>query len=124
MRAQKIPAARLTRSSFRHSYWTLAQIVTHQASNGCNLQPGDLLGSGTISGPTPDSLGSMLELTQAGKAPLALASGESRVFLEDGDELILRGRCEREGSRSIGFGEAAGTIRPPVGLREAGLQPE
>ena len=114
MRKQKIEAARLTRSSFRHSFWTAAQIVTHQASNGCNLQPGDLLGSGTISGPTPDSLGSMLELTQAGKAPLALASGERRVFIEDGDELSLRGRCDRAGFRSIGFGEAAGIIRPSV----------
>jgi fumarylacetoacetase len=112
MRAEKIPAARLTRSNFRHSFWTAAQIVTHQASNGCNLRPGDLLGSGTISGPTAESLGSMLELTQAGKAPLALPTGETRVFIEDGDEVILRGRCQRAGLATIGFGEAAGLLKP------------
>ena len=112
MRAQKTPAARLTRSNFRHSFWTAAQIVTHQASNGCNLQPGDLLGSGTISGPTPGSLGSMLELTQAGKAPIALPGGETRIFIEDGDEVIQRSRCVREGFASIGFGDAAGVIKP------------
>ena len=112
MRAAKTPAARLTRSNFRHSFWTAAQIVTHQASNGCNLQPGDLLGSGTISGPTPDSLGSMLELAQSGKAPIALPGGETRTFIEDGDEVILRGRCERAGRAAIGFGEAAGLLKP------------
>ncbi|MGQ0510936.1 MAG: fumarylacetoacetase [Betaproteobacteria bacterium] len=112
MRAQKLPAQRLTRSNFRHSFWTAAQIVTHQASNGCNLQPGDLLGSGTISGPTPDALGSMLELTQAGKAPIALAGGETRVFIEDGDEVIQRSRCAREGFATIGFGEASGVVKP------------
>jgi fumarylacetoacetase len=112
MRARKMPPQRLTRSNFRHSFWTAAQIVTHQASNGCNLRPGDLLGSGTISGPTPDSLGSMLELTRAGKAPIALPTGETRVFLEDGDEVIQRSRCAREGCASIGFGEAAGRIKP------------
>jgi len=103
---------RLARSNFRHAYWTPAQVVAHQASNGCNLRPGDLLGSGTISGPTPDALGSMLEITQGGKNPVALPSGETRAFLEDGDEVILRGRCEREGFSSIGFGEAAGIVRP------------
>ncbi len=112
MRAKKLPPLRLTRSNFRHAYWTAAQIVTHQASNGCNMQPGDLLGSGTISGPTPDALGSMLELTQGGKAPITLPGGEQRSFLEDGDEVIQRSRCVREGYASIGFGEAAGTIRP------------
>jgi fumarylacetoacetase len=112
MRAQKLPPQRLTRSNFRHAFWTAAQIVTHQASNGCNLQPGDLLGSGTISGPTPDSQGSMLELTQAGKTPVALPTGETRVFIEDGDEVILRGRCERTGLAAIGFGEATGLLKP------------
>lgn len=111
MRAKKLPALRLSRSNYRHAYWTAAQIVTHQASNGCNLRPGDLLGSGTISGPTPDSLGSMLEITRGGKAPVTLPSGEQRSFLEDGDEVIQRSRCVREGYASIGFGEAAGTIR-------------
>jgi fumarylacetoacetase len=112
MRARKLAPQRLTRSSFRWSYWTAAQIVAHQASNGCNLRPGDLLGSGTISGPTPDSAGSMLELTQGGKAPIALPTGETRLFLEDGDEVMQRGRCEREGFRPIGFGAATGVVRP------------
>ena len=112
MRAQKAPAARVSRSNFRHSYWTLAQVVSHQASNGCNLQPGDLLGSGTISGPTPDALGAMLEMTQGGKNPISLPGGETRTFLEDGDEVILRGRCERAGFAALGFGEAAGLVKP------------
>ena len=113
LRTRKLPRAHcLARSNFRHAYWTPAQIVTHQASNGCNMRPGDLLGSGTISGPTPDALGSMLELTQGGKNPVALPNGETRAFLEDGDEVILRGRCAREGYAWIGFGEAAGRVKP------------
>jgi fumarylacetoacetase len=104
--------ARLSRGSFRDSYWTLAQIVTHQSSNGCNLQPGDLLGSGTISGATPDSAGSIMELTQAGRNPVQLPGGEARAFIEDGDEVILRGECRREGYARIGFGEAAGKVLP------------
>jgi hypothetical protein len=102
--------ARLSRASFRDSYWTLAQMVAHQTSNGCNLQPGDLLGSGTLSGTTSDSLGSLIELTQGGRMPIDLASGEKRTFLEDGDEVIQRGRCVREGHATIGFGTAAGRI--------------
>ena len=102
----------VSRSSFRDSYWTPAQIVAHQSSNGCNLKPGDLLGSGTISGPTPGSAGSMMELTQAGKAPLALPGGETRSFVEDGDEVIQRGSCRRDGYVGIGFGEAAGKVLP------------
>jgi fumarylacetoacetase len=101
---------RLSRASFRDSYWTLAQMVTHQTSNGCNLQPGDLLGSGTISGTSVDSLGSLIELTQGGKKPLELAGGETRTFLQDGDEVIERGRCAREGYATIGFGKASGRI--------------
>jgi fumarylacetoacetase len=104
--------ARVSRASFRDAYWTPAQMVAHQGSNGCNLQPGDLLGSGTISGATPGTLGSLMEITQAGKSPLALPGGESRGFLEDGDEAILRGRCSRDGCATIGFGEARGIIRP------------
>ena len=112
IRTRKMARAhRLARSNFRHAFWTPAQIVAHQASNGCNLRPGDLLGSGTISGPTPDSLGSMLELTQGGKNPLTLPGGESRTFLQDGDEVIQRGRCTRQGFATIAFGEARGTIR-------------
>jgi fumarylacetoacetase len=80
--------------------------------NGCNLLPGDLLGSGTISGPAPEQAGSLLELTQNGKKPFELAHGERRMFLEDGDTVILRARCERAGFRSIGFGECAGTVLP------------
>jgi fumarylacetoacetase len=101
--------ARLSRSSFRDSYWTLAQLVAHHTSNGCNLRPGDLLGSGTISGSTPDAYGSLMELTQGGKNPLSLPSGESRAFLEDGDEVIQKGYCQN--SLHIGFGEAAGMIK-------------
>ncbi len=112
MREKKMPPARLSRGSFRDAYWTPAQMVAHHSSNGCNLQPGDLLGSGTISGAAPGSVGSMMELTQGGKSPLALPTGETRSFLADGDEAIQRGRCEREGAAAIGFGEAAGRIRP------------
>jgi fumarylacetoacetase len=111
MRASKARAVRLSRGSFRDSYWTAAQIVAHQSSNGCNLNPGDILGSGTLSGPQPDSCGSLMELTQGGRNPLQLASGEKRSFLEDGDEVIQRGVCAREGRATIGFGEAAGIIR-------------
>jgi fumarylacetoacetase len=112
MRAKKLAPARLSRCSFRDSYWTLAQIVAHQTSNGCNLQPGDILGSGTLSGTEPGSAGSLLELTQGGKSPLQLPGGETRAFLADGDELIQRGRCEAEGAIAIGFGEAAGVVKP------------
>ena len=112
MRAQKMAPARLSRCSFRDAYWTVAQMVAHQSSNGCNLQPGDLLGSGTISGATPDMAGSMIELTQGGKHPLTLPSAETRTFIADGDEVIQRGRCEREGAAAIGFGEASGVVKP------------
>jgi fumarylacetoacetase len=112
LRSRKMKApVRLSRASFRESYWTLAQMVAHHSSNGCNLRPGDLLGSGTISGPRPDALGSMMELTQGGKQPLSLPSGETRAFLEDGDEVIERGRCARSGYATIGFGPAAGAIK-------------
>ena len=110
-RGMKAPA-RLSRASFRDAYWTLAQIVAHQSSNGCNLHPGDLLGSGTVSGSAPDSLGSLMELTRAGREPLELPGGERRAFLEDGDEVTLRGRCARPGFATIGFGTAAGRVTP------------
>jgi fumarylacetoacetase len=115
MREQKAPPARLSAGSFRDAYWTVAQMVAHQTSNGCNLQPGDLLGSGTISGAAPETYGSLMELTQGGKQPLQLPGGETRSFVEDGDEVIQRGRCAREGSAAIGFGEAAATVRPAPG---------
>src|SRR5262245_20773732 len=108
---------RLSRGNARDAYWTAAQMVAHHTSNGCNLQPGDLLGSGTLSGSEPESSGSLMELTQGGKAPLALPNGEKRAFLEDGDTVILRGRCEREGCAPIGFGEARGTIRSSAAAR-------
>ena len=112
LRTEKMKApVRLSRASFRDSYWTPAQLVAHHTSNGCNLRPGDLLGSGTISGATADSFGSMMELSQGGKNPLALPGGESRAFLQDGDEVIQRARCARDGYATIGFGEARGTIR-------------
>jgi fumarylacetoacetase len=112
MRALKMAPARLSRCSFRDSYWTVAQMVAHQTSNGCNLQPGDLLGSGTISGTGPGAAGSMIELTQAGKSPIGLPSGETRTFIADGDEVIQRGRCEANGAVPIGFGEASGIVKP------------
>jgi fumarylacetoacetase len=101
---------RLSRGNFRDSYWTVAQLVAHHTSNGCNLRPGDLLGSGTLSGATPDSYGSMMELSQGGKSPLALPGGESRSFLEDGDEVVERGYGQG-GAVRIGFGEAAGLVK-------------
>jgi fumarylacetoacetase len=94
----------------RNLYWTLAQLLTHHASNGCNLQPGDLLASGTVSGPSPEERGCLLELTQRGADPIRLPTGEIRKFLEDGDEVILRGYCERDGFPRIGFGECRGAL--------------
>jgi fumarylacetoacetase len=102
----------VSRSSARHLYWTIAQMVTHHASNGCNLRPGDLLGTGTASGPTRESRGCLLELTWRGSEPLTLPGGETRRFLEDGDEVVFRGYCEREGATRIGLGECRGQIIP------------
>jgi fumarylacetoacetase len=116
MRAAGRPPQRLMQSNFRDSYWTAAQLVAHHTVNGCNLQPGDLLGSGTQSGPAPGQGGSLLELSVGGRQPLQLADGETRSFLEDGDTVILRGRCERPGFRRIGFGDCAGTIAPARAL--------
>jgi fumarylacetoacetase len=112
MREHNLPAQRVALSSTLNMYWTLAQLVTHHTVNGCSLQPGDLFGSGTLSGEHPDSYGSLLETTVGGKQPLMLPNGESRTFLEDGDEVILRARCHREGYASIGFGECSGIIQP------------
>lgn len=102
----------LCRTSYRHAYWTVAQMVTHHTVNGCNLQPGDLLGSGTLSGPTMDQAAALIELTTGGKHPLALPNGEQRTFLEDGDSVVLRGWCEKPGAARIGFGECWGTVLP------------
>jgi fumarylacetoacetase len=116
MRREKMPAYRLSAATYASCYWTPAQIVAHHASGGCNLQPGDLLGSGTISGPDEGSQGALIELTRGGKQPLALPSGETRAFLADGDEVIERGYCARDGFVRIGFGEAAGVIQPAARL--------
>jgi fumarylacetoacetase len=89
-------------------------MLTHHASNGCNLQSGDLLATGTVSGPTRDAVGSLLERTRRGAEPLELPNGETRKFLQDGDEVILRGWCEREGYPRIGFGECRGRIIPAI----------
>jgi len=112
MRATGQPAALLSGSSCRHAYWTVAQMVAHHTVNGCNLVAGDLLGTGTQSGPAAVEAGSLIELTTGGREPLALPNGERRTFLEDGDEIILCGRCSAPGYRSIGFGECRGVIIP------------
>lgn len=104
--------AKLAQSNFKYSYWTVAQMVAHHTVNGCNLQPGDFLGSGTQSGPEPEQAGSLLELTQAGKAPIELPNGERRIFLEDGDTVIFRAWCEKPGAARVGFGSASGTVLP------------
>jgi len=113
MRESGMMPARLSRSNFRDMYWTMAQMLTHHASNGCNLRPGDLLASGTVSGPAKDARACLLELTARGKEPITLPTGEQRKFLEDGDEVILRGFCEREGFRRIGLGDCSGVVLPP-----------
>jgi len=111
MRAAGTAPHRLTRGRVPDAaYWTAAQLLAHHTVNGCNLQPGDLLGSGTLSGPTPDAAGSLMELTLGGKQAIELPGGEKRTFLEDGDRLILRGWCERDGAARIGLGEAAATV--------------
>ncbi len=112
MRAAGAAPHRLSKSEARSLYWSPAQMVTHHASGGCNLRAGDLLGSGTISGETDDSRGCLLELTRRGAEPVALPNGESRKFLEDGDEVIMRAWCERDGAARIGFGECRGVIQP------------
>jgi len=109
---QGTEAVRLSRSSYSDAYWTPAQMLAHHSSNGCNLQPGDLLGTGTQSGPNAGEGGSLLELSLGGKTPLALPNGEKRSFLQDGDCVILRGFCERPGARRIGLGECRGTVLP------------
>jgi fumarylacetoacetase len=110
MRAAGAAPQRLARTNFRHSYWSVAQMVAHHTVNGCNLESGDLLGSGTQSGPAPEEAGSLLELTAGGRRAVPLESGETRTFLEDGDRVILRGWCERPGCARIGFGEASGMV--------------
>jgi len=117
MRERDHPGDRLSASNYRDAYWTLAQLITHHTVNGCNLQPGDLLGSGTMSGATPEEAGSLLELSAAGRNPVMLSNGETRAFLEDGDTVILRAYCEHSQYRRIGFGECRGTVTAARPLR-------
>lgn len=110
LREQVLPPHRLSLSNTLSMYWTVAQMVAHHSVNGCQLQAGDLFGSGTLSGAQPGAFGSLLEMTDGGKQAIELASGEVRKFLEDGDEIILRARCKRDGAVSIGFGECRGKV--------------
>ena len=112
MRGQGLPPHPLSRSNYRDAYWTVAQMLAHHSSGGCNLQPGDLLGTGTQSGPEAGQGGSLLELSAGGKQAIALPGGETRSFLQDGDSVIFRAHCQREGARRIGFGECVGTVLP------------
>jgi fumarylacetoacetase len=110
---------RVSRSNYRDAYWTVAQLVAHHTVNGCNLRPGDLLGTGTLSGSEPDEAGSLLELTAGGKKPITLSNGETRAFLQDGDTVILRAFCQRDGFRRVGFGECRGTVLPARSTAQA-----
>ena len=106
--------SRLSRSSFKHQYWTPAQMVTHHTSGGCRLREGDLLGTGTISGPGAGEAGALIELTQGGRTPVTLSTGEKREFLNDGDTVIMKAWCERPGAARIGFGVNAGKVLAPM----------
>jgi fumarylacetoacetase len=117
MRQRGIAPHPLSRGPARNMYWTIAQIVTHHASGGCNLQPGDLLGTGTISGPEPGSYGSLLELTVGGSAPVTLPTGETRTFLDDGDEVLLSATARAEGFVPIGFGGCRAIVLPAMAAR-------
>src|SRR5437588_7807861 len=110
MRNENIEPHLLSRSNTKDLYWTIGQMLTHHASGGCNLQTGDLMATGTVSGKDKSERGCLLELTWRGSEPLTLPSGETRRFLEDGDEVIMRGYAEREGAVRIGFGECRGTV--------------
>jgi len=112
MRESGLAPHRLCRTSYRHAYWTLAQLVTHHTVNGCNLQSGDLLGTGTLSGPTADEMGALLELTAGGKQPVTLPDGEQRTFIEDGDRVALHGHCAAPGFVRLGFGACEATLLP------------
>ena len=115
LKAKGLPPHKLSASNARYMYWTVAQMVAHHTSNGCNLQPGDLLGTGTISGTEHAESGSLLESSNGGKDPVRLESGEERRFLVDGDEIVLRARGRRDGYASIGFGDCRAVILPALG---------
>jgi fumarylacetoacetase len=112
MRAENVEPFMISRSNMKDLYWTIGQMLAHHASNGCNLQTGDLMATGTVSGKEKSERGCLLEMTWRGKEPIELPNGEQRRFLEDGDEIIMKGYCEREGFRRIGFGECRGRILP------------
>lgn len=112
MRNRGDAAVKVSQSNFIHSYWTVAQMVAHHTVNGCNMRPGDFLGSGTQSGPEHEEGGSLLELSRGGKEAFTLPNGEQRTFLEDGDAVVMRGWCEKEGAARIGFGEVVSTVLP------------
>ena len=112
MHTEQQSAELLSCSNFKDSYWTIAQMVAHHTVNGCNLRSGDLFGSGTQSGPKLEESGSLLELTRGGKQSIKFGNGESRTFIEDGDTLVMRGRCEKAGAASIGFGQVTSTVLP------------
>lgn len=112
MRTEGQPAEQITQTSYRHAYWTMAQLIAHHTVNGCDLQPGDLLGTGTLSGPTMAEAGALLEITEGGKKPLSLSNGETRTFLQDGDAVVFTGWCEKPGAARIGFGECRATVLP------------
>ncbi len=114
MHAHREPPQRLSSTSFRHSYWTVAQLVAHHTASGCNLRTGDLLGTGTQSGPDPGEAGSLLELSAGGKHSMRIGSSEHRTFLEDGDTVIFRGWCAKPGAARVGFGEVRGRVLPAV----------
>ena len=112
MREAGQAAEQLVQTNYQYAYWTVAQMVTHHTVNGCNLQPGDLFGSGTLSGPTLDQAGALIELTQGGQRPISLSNGETRTFLDDGDAITLRGWCAKPGFARIGFGACVGQVLP------------
>ncbi len=116
MRQQQQPPMRLSLGNFHHAYWTVAQMLAHHTVSGCNLRPGDLFGSGTMSGPEPSSQGALIELTQGGKQPITLDNGETRTFLQDSDAVIMRGWCEQAGAARIGFGEVRSQVLPVVNV--------
>ncbi|QXZ09606.1 fumarylacetoacetase [Comamonas sp. Y33R10-2] len=112
MRAEGKAAEQITQTSYRHAYWTMAQLIAHHTVNGCDLQPGDLMGTGTLSGPSMAEAGALLEITEGGKNPLKLSNGENRTFLLDGDAVVFTGWCEKPGAARIGFGEVRATVLP------------
>jgi fumarylacetoacetase len=114
MRERNEPPHRLSSSTFRHSYWTIAQLVAHHTVNGCDLRAGDLLGTGTQSGPTPGEAGSLLELSAGGSQPIQIGRDETRTFLQDGDTVMFRGWCEGPNAVRIGFGDVQGRVLPAI----------